>query len=373
MKQRTRWIAAATAGAMLAVLGWEVAHRPAQGVQERRVSAAPHGKRADPSMTALRMTTVQVPAPRAAGATQASDPSLAPQFRQCQHDYVRAVQSRAQVLATSADARERLGAVLMTRTAAMMAAGDGMRAFRQALASAAERAPDDALAAWLHAIECRSDEQCDVLAATNHLLQVEPGNGAAWWLAIDVAISRDDTAQADALLQQAARAARFDLHWGETARLTRLSIGPLSPTPACEQASDDMAVAQAVVNAGMALPPLGGILKLCPPRGAVLPGRLAACRSMFLQMTRSDELLPYMIGVRGLAAHAATLAERAQWRERLRNAEWMLRQGGTLLSSTLAPMTWEQGEVPVLIALLEEAGRWPAPANWQPDDPASMH
>ena len=47
----------------------------------------------------------------------------------------------------------------------------------------------------------------------------------------------------------------------------------------------------------------------------------------------------------------------------------MMRQGQPLLAPLDSRVVWEEGEVPVMIALLEEAGRWPAPSDWQPDDP----
>jgi hypothetical protein len=155
--------------------------------------------------------------------------------------------------------------------------------------------------------------------------------------------------------------------------------------PACERAgaaigrelgmtgqatSEDLTQISASAMATAQLPPLRGLFELCPPNGrAIARQRHDACVAVFLRLSESHDLLLHGIGVRALAEHAATGAERARWRERQRELEWLMQQGSPLMRPSLMPLAWEQGEVAVLTALLEQAGRWPVPPGWTPEAP----
>ena len=372
MSPRKRWIAAASGSVMLlAIIGGCIAHHPA---------FQPRPAQRDRTTGVADRKGVRVASGDAAATTHViSAAAIGEQaFVRCQRDYQNALRSRTETLASSADMHERLGAALLAQFQRDKNASD----YRRSLDAVVEAAPDDVLAAWLRAHACGSEQGCDADAAARHLARLEPDNGAAWMPALDQAMRADDIVGAESLLQQAARAGRFDPHWGETAQLARKAIGTPASTPACTAAAaaigealelgrpgtpDDLALASA--SSVPALPSLHHFLALCPLHKAIPSSRLSACRAVFQRMAESDTLLAHMVGLRGLASHAPTGGERTRWREQLRNAEWMQSQGGPLLHTAHLPLAWEQGEVQVLIALLEESGHWPAPAGWAPDHP----
>jgi hypothetical protein len=364
MSHRTRWIAIASA-VLLAIIGGCIAHHPASG---------PRPAKRDRTTDIADRKGVRV----ASGSAAVTSTTGEQAFARCQRDYQSALRSRIEALAASGDTHDRLGVALLAQLQLDKNATD----YRRSLDAVVEAAPDAILAAWLRAHACGLEQGCDANAAAQHLVQLEPDNGAAWLPALELAMRADDIIRAEFLLQQAARAKRFDLHWGETAQLARKAIGTPASTPTCTAAAaaigealelgrpgtpDDLALATA--SSAPVLPAFHYFFALCPLHEAIPSSRLSACRRVLQRMADSDTLLARMVGLRGLATHAATEGERTRWREELRNAEWMQSQGGPLLRAAHLPLAWEQGEVPVLIALLEESGRWPAPAGWAPDHP----
>jgi hypothetical protein len=370
MSPRKRWVAAASGSVMLvAIIGGCIAHHPAS--ESRLVTR-------DRTTDIADRKGVRVASGSAAATTHVTSTTGEQAFARCQRDYQGALRLRIEALAASADTHDRLGGALLVQLQLDKSATD----YRRSLDAIIEAVPDNILAVWLRAHACGSEQGCDANAAAQHLMQLEPANGAAWLPALDLAMRADDIIRAEFLLQQAARAKRFDLHWGETAQLARKAIGTPAPTRVCTAAAaaigealelgrpgtpDDLALASA--SNVPALPALHYFFALCPLHEAIPSSRLSACRQVLQRMADSDTLLAHMVGVRGLATHAATEGERTRWREELRNAEWMQSQGGPLLRAAHLPLAWEQGEVPVLIALLQESGRWPAPAGWTPDHP----
>jgi hypothetical protein len=115
------------------------------------------------------------------------------------------------------------------------------------------------------------------------------------------------------------------------------------------------------------MPPLTSTLELCAPHKPIATHRLPACRALFTRMAGHSTLLFQMIGVRGMDTHATNAADRAYWRERRRNLAWLMKESpGMVNTPSHQHLLWEQGEVPTLIAMLEAAGRWPAPPGWLP-------
>jgi hypothetical protein len=85
-------------------------------------------------------------------------------------------------------------------------------------------------------------------------------------------------------------------------------------------------------------------------------------------MAGSTELI-YAIGsLRWLASNAKPEAERLHWAARLRDLHWVMQAsaGSDALGLQTLPLIWEEGEIPVLMAHLEERGQWPPPPDWQP-------
>jgi hypothetical protein len=368
MKSRWRWTAAIAAALVLGVL---LARRDLPPSIPADAGAA--GRAAQPHAATA--------APRAARAGRADttppDQTKDPAFEQCNRDYQQAVRTRMRELAAGTP-RDRIAAALWRQTLP-----DGYSdQTRAEIVAAMAQAADDPLALGLHAMLCDSRDGCDAGAAIERSLQADPDNLASWLQAISVAVRRGDEEQGEALLQRAARTTHIDLRWGEAALLMKTSLGPVAPTQACRDAADaigellnpgragtpdDLATVAATVSAP--LPTLHGITKMCPFRDAIPVRRLGACRAVLARMGESDELIPHLAGVRAMTVLAATAAERAQWRERLRNSAWLSSQAAAVMRAEHLPLAWEKGEVAVYIALLEEAGRWPAPKGWLPADP----
>lgn len=285
--------------------------------------------------------------------------------------------TRAEQLSSGADARDRLAGVIL---------GVGndfpgnQRAFDRELELAVAQHPDDTLLRWLHATRCLESEKCNEAAILESLRQLDPGNSAPYLLALDAAMKRDDLARAEVLLAEAARQARVDVYWGRLPKHIVEVVGPAGDVPACDRAAagnphdldvprtlqENVEVFAGAIGAAQAIPL--GVLRLCPLSG-IPQARLPACRAMFAQMAANDTLLLHAIGAKGMLKNASTPAERAHWGEVVRNVEWMKREGYPLLRTARQSLVWEHGEVPVLIALLEGEGRWPAPKDWQPDVP----
>lgn len=306
-----------------------------------------------------------------------------PALVRCQEAHRDALRQRTDALATRRDARSRLAFALLAQGLfagePRMSAQHATRAIEHAVALA----PNDPYAAWLRALDCAQRGDCGD-AAGERLLQLEPGNLGAWLIAIGAAVREGRTAQAEALLLQAAESATyFDAHWADSNRVLLAGLRPLPALPACTEASagiaellelerlgtpDDLTVMTVHTVSTAQLPALNGVFRLCPPRGALPRGRRDACRAVYARLAESDELLYRNVGVRAMTRYAATLEERRRWRERLRDLAWLVQEGGPLLRGSHLPLVWEQGEVPVMVALLEERKRWPAPPRWRPRD-----
>ena len=296
----------------------------------------------------------------------------------CHEANARAMQARARQLAGSRDARDR---VVHALTLTTNRPGLGVDRPRAALTAAAAAAPADPWIAWTAAQYCTAPA-CDRQAAIAHLLRLDSDNAFAWLLAVDEEHRRGDLVQAERLLQRAARAPRLDAYWAMSSRLVFERFGPMPLPAACDKVAaklgealslhrpvtaDDLMIVQAVALVGMQMPPLRSILDLCPARRDIPAHRQSACRAVFARMAGSAELLYQLIGARGLESHANTATERARWRERRRNLAWLSQEAGwRIATSAHQRLIWEQGEVAVMIAALEAAGRWPAPPGWLP-------
>lgn len=291
--------------------------------------------------------------------------------------------TRAEQLSSGTDARDRLAAVILKL-------GDDVpryqRAFDRELEVAVAQHPDDTLMQWLHATRCLESERCNEAAILEPLRHRDPGNSAPYLLALDAAVKRADLVRAEVLLAEAARQARVNVYWGRLSKRIVEVVGPTGDVPACGRAAagpnplnldlprtlqENVEAFAGAVGAAQTIP-VSGMLRLCPVSSRIPETRLPACRAMFAQMASSDTLLLHLIGAKGMWKNASTPVEQAHWSEVVRNVEWMKREGYPLLRAAQQSLLWEQGEVPVLIALLEGQGRWPAPPDWQPDGPAAM-
>jgi hypothetical protein len=375
VKERIRWSLLSLP--LLAALVWwglrASAHQDPRASQSVAARNAGEAVREIPDPPPLTAT------PPAQPSAMQAEADASPDMQQCQSDFRDAVRARLLRAAQSPNAQDRAGAALLAPVAfGPEAATEDTLA---SLQSAAERQPRDPLLAWLAASACGSEAECDRTALINRALKLESDNGAVWVLAIDAAMDRNDLTQAERLLHDTARATRFDIHWGDSARLIRATMGPQIQTPACTRAAAELGrmvqlerpgtvddLAPVMAGTLVPIPSLHGLMRLCAVDAQQVPPlRAADCRAIYMRMADAEELISAMIGLRGMVRYAATRSERVRYRERLRNAYWLNREGGPLLGPASLQLAWEQGEVSVMTALLEEAGRWPAPADWVPE------
>jgi hypothetical protein len=372
--ERLRWIAAvAVVVTVIVVATLSVRHYVGSGAGGNDPGqAAIDAKASTPGVVA------QIASPSRANAVATAQQAAAANgdAEACGRALQALLTTRAEQLSSGEDARDRLAAVILKQD-------DDFpryrRAFDRELELAVAQHPDDTLLQWLRATHCLESERCDEAAILEPLRRLDPGNSLPYLLALDAAVKRADSVRAEVLLAEAARQTRLDVYWGRLSKRIVEVVGPAGDAPACGRAVagpnplnlDFPRTLQANVEAfaggvGAAqMIPLG-VLKLCPVSRRIPETRLPACRALFAQMATNDTLLLHSIGAQGLWKNASTPAELAHWSEEVRNVEWMKREGYPLLRAGQQPLLWEQGEVPVLIALLEGQGRWPAPPGWQP-------
>lgn len=367
------------AGAALLIVAWH-GTAPREGASAHPPAAAAitplHGSDREGGALPSRAPASLLPAPPTAESP--SDPRV----QRCQDDISAAMKVRVAELTQAGTARGQAVAALfdvdMVADADVLA---GMARQSKRLAALAKDHPDDRLLVWLGALQCRGEYQCDERAALEQTLRADADNMAAWLLAVERALAGGDEAEADAMLQQAARAPRLDFYWREQGLLVTGAFAALK-VPSCEPVRQQMGQAMgvegsvepedvvamfAMASAVAMTMPLGAS-RLCPTRGPIPAARLPACRAIFVRMAEGDELVTQSIGLSRMHAWAQTPSERAMWRERYRNHLWLMEESAKLSRPAHAHMMLEHGEIAFLTALLEEQGRWPAPAGWLPEN-----
>ena len=202
---------------------------------------------------------------------------------------------------------------------------------------------DDAWALWLAAVnwDCPARKAvCKAEAGLDRLREVDAGNGAVWLLEMQRAKDAGDALRQRAALARLARASRFDWHFGDNMQgmmaafalqllperllVTYPRLG-VKATP--EDSASLQGGAVGSMRGSMAGPGYKVLLDYCrtpdPPTNAE---RAADCRAAGLLLAEhGTELIDVMIGNR-LWLRTAAPDERAQVRQRIRDAHWRLRQ-----------------------------------------------
>ncbi|QSX79109.1 hypothetical protein [Agrilutibacter solisilvae] len=248
------------------------------------------------------------------------------------------------------------------------------------LAQALARSPDDVPLAWLYAYHCHAPD-CASQQAWAHVLAREPDNLAAWMLMPYDKAQPPDEEGLEAWLAQSARATYVDGHFGDFARAMAEAIGPLPALPVCKEV-----VAQMETQAGRAprmqdlatmtahgqsmayLPTLRRLFDACPRDKPLTHRRLSRCQQVMRILAASNDMIYASMGTGWLEQRALTAAERARWAEHMRNLRWAMDSGARNLRPEHLPLVWEQGELAVVIAILEDRGQWPAPPGWKPTE-----
>ncbi len=379
MQLRWRRIALGLACTALLVAAWQGAPRQEQSHAARRAQpAAPaQASGAPPPRDAHRLD----PGAAAPASTLQAmgEPPPDPRVQRCEEDFQAAAKARIAELARSDSARDQAAAALFDFMPGGAPIPDPTHQSKR-LTALAKANPDDRVLAWAAAVRCGHGQPCE-RAAVERVLRVDGDNMAAWLFAMDRALGRNDEAEADALLHRAARAPRLQLFWREPGLLAIDALSGLQ-VPSCEAAredmgralgldgpmgTDDLATVFALATAAAVPMPLGAT-RMCPRRGSVPAARVPACRAVFARMAEGDELISRALGISRMRAWARTPAERAAWKERQRDFLWLQQEAHELRRASRIRMMLEHGEAPFLQALLEEQGRWPAPAGWLPEN-----
>ncbi|HWI24386.1 MAG TPA: hypothetical protein VNS59_05630 [Lysobacter sp.] len=312
-------------------------------------------------------------------ATNGDSPAIAA----CTSAYRDAMRTRLELAEASTDARTQLIAAALAQ---MLYEDPEESAVRSgtALARARELAPEDVLVAWTAAMSCYPDIGCDRGEAVSDLLRLDRDNAAAWLFALSDATLRQDHAAIDKALDAAARAPRYDSHFGDLP-LAAMEWMRAVPYPReCKQAAEGLGrhlglarpAARDDYIAMLAMPMMSvesflGIVRACKPDDAeASPRRARDCAAVYARMAGSNALITRQLALTMLVQYTSNLPEGAQWRERMRAQQWLMEQ----MRFRRRPKGWAteqftQGEVPMLEATLEQEDRWPPPAGWLPHDP----
>lgn len=258
------------------------------------------------------------------------------------------------------------------------------------LAQAIETGSDDPLIAVAAVNGCLQNNQCSIDPAVLTLQNAGADDAALQLLLMRLAERRGDTAGTSKAWQQAI-AARF---YGDSlAQLlglleeaTRDMRWPVSDPVRAAQwdgnnygsyADNERTLALFSIAAAHWQPELQQIRATCPEsdRDAT---RAVECQRLFALAADSTSPLLARWGTREMRAASVTAPAQAQWSTRLRDLDWVMQQGGRLLSiedggvgkaTPLQYARWvaAQGELPAMRQLLAVHGvALQPPADWQP-------
>ncbi|HET9485726.1 MAG TPA: hypothetical protein VFO79_17315, partial [Xanthomonadales bacterium] len=211
-------------------------------------------------------------------------------------------------LAARGTVHDALVAILFEQAAAKGGRSRAPERLEQAWIRASADGSANPLVHWLALTDCpRGREACDRRVALDALLRLEPDNGAAWQLALDDALAKQDRVGARAALAALARAERFDTHHDEYFRLVDTALADV-PVPASVRTlgeasiDEDGARGIALLGVMIALPTLdaSGLRRYCTPGvEASYEERRADCAAAGERIaTRSETSLERFTGAR---------------------------------------------------------------------------
>lgn len=318
---------------------------------------------------------------------------------QCGKEIMVAIRERTRQLAVRDDAPSQLAFGLMAQFAteedqmkvAIADPGQWMKQQRQvtqrALGRARELAPAHPDVAWLAAQHCFDGEECR--GVQQALLASEPDNMAAWLAAMSWARARSDDVALGQAFARAAKATHYDTHRGATFQAVTEAYTGLPMPSSCKEASvraamrkempgmrnfDAMTFVEMSALAGenaqvISASALGNMCD-ADQSAPISSMRRKDCIGIYTGMATGGTLVEESIATSNLVRLTRDSTEGAAWRERYRNQQWMWSQ------ITVDRAAWEQlqvedyvfGEVEALQEVLRTQGRWPAPADWLPQD-----
>jgi hypothetical protein len=362
---------------------------PRLGLGDQAVATAAAGHRGSaprppdpaPSQAAIAPSLAQAAAP----AVNVDQDQPTPAQRRCQSAFNDVLIRRLHSDELRDDPRHAAGGVLLGEHLSFVRAfSTGIQprpVDTRLLAQAVARSPDDVLLAWLYAHSCTAPD-CDSHQAWANVLALEPGNLAAWLLAPYDKTKPPSKAETDAWLAQSARATYVDGHFGDFAQAMAQAIGTLPALPVCKEAVaqmeagtgrqprlQDLVTVTAHAHSMIFLPAMRRLNDACPREKPITHRRHALCQQVMRTLAASNDMVHANMSTPWLVQRAPTAAERARWAEHKRNLRWAMESGAFNLRVEHLPLVWEQGELAVVIAILESRGQWPAPPGWQPPQP----
>ena len=319
----------------------------------------------------------------------ASIVTMQAELQQCLDAMQDNIRMRAEQLSQRSDATSQLAFALSAGfTVPSHAESDIQQAAHNAAAQAMQLAlhldPHQPDIAWLAAGRCTNHDEC--ASAQKTLLATEPDNAAVWLWAMSRVQNSDDDAAAERAFQRAAHATQYNNHHGAVILVLLQGYAGL-PTPAiCQRphiqtmGRDMFHVENAAFDTSTFVAILGstidvslfsgmGLLNRCRPDESktLPPQRQADCTHIATLLVNSDTLLERAVALSLLIEYAGNTPEGRQWREQLRQQQWMMEQlrAGTV-SAPAAGLAAD--EYPSLKRSLQKSGHWPPPADWLPKD-----
>jgi len=188
----------------------------------------------------------------------------------------------------------------------------------QLIARAAAAAPARPDIAWWHLQLCNRVASCDPQPVAAQLHALDPGNGAAWSVALERGAKLRDPAALQAALAAISNSERFGIYWNQTIVHT---AGAVIRARAMEAKS---AFAAAIGAAAAQSVPYKQMMDFCQGGSLEKPEVLAICRRLAAVLRHGDTYLTEMVGLivatrawpEGSAEHRAALSARrvAQYR-----------------------------------------------------------
>lgn len=245
--------------------------------------------------------------------------------------------------------------------------------------------PGDLDIAWQAANACTAKSGCDAQHALDHLLELDPGNAAAWWLAMRDAWQRGDVAAYDDALAHAAAARGSDARTGSVFLALQPLLARAPAADHCLRAADagrelqevfgpvptaaDLASAEAWSHelAGNSPVPFSAFAG-CRERdaGALPPRRRSDCIASLAVLAGGDTSIEQSVALPLLIQLAGDTADGMAYRERYRRLMYLFLVAPPTLRAGDPASLLTAGEVESMRQTAIARHRWPPPAGWLP-------
>ncbi|MDQ3205486.1 MAG: hypothetical protein M3Q40_03030 [Pseudomonadota bacterium] len=327
-------------------------------------------------------------------ARSAADPAAEAERQQWERMYAQALALHVHELMASRSPRDLLAAAMLSmigsgRDPSERSAGAADPAV--AFAAAHRLGSGDRLVAWMEMLDCpgiSGEPSCDPDAALLRLQRMEPGNAAVWIHALQAAHDQGDEMAVDRLLARAASAQKYEIPFGEIARMLFAALQGVNAPPLPDRLAreygtdlgraatldDHAAIAAMGLAVAVAMPGHGTLSQICVGNDGrpLLAHRLSACISIYAHMAQDPLLISQRISLTSLARLTADSPAGPMWRERLRTLSWVWSEGSKQVTRRVPDgylqSVWRNGEMVALEGVLRAAGLpGTPPPGWLPE------